>query len=153
MKDKDKLSKIDLTTAFVDHAQLEKKAVAGDLIEFYRGSYRHWAMYAGSGKVVNICAEDKSETKAWIKLQTLKSVCQNNPNKIYQNVRINNQEKFAKNEFNLKPKQNKDALEAAMKMVDKQVKYNFVGENCEYYSTLWKYGKGWSEQVFNHTST
>lgn len=133
--------------SFVSYDEVVGKAKPGDLIEFYRGNYNHWAMYAGDGNVYNICAEDKHKTQALIKLQSLKYVCELDSNPAHQKVRINNLEAEAFSRFMLKPLDKEKPLNAAKAMVNQYQPYSFIGTNCEYYCTLWKYGKGFSAQV------
>jgi hypothetical protein len=54
---------------------VEEFAKPGDLIEFNRGHYNHWAMYSEhKGKVYNVDAEGKNDTKAFVRLRSLKEV-------------------------------------------------------------------------------
>ena len=130
--------------SFVEPETLLPSLKAGDLIEFERGKYRHWAMYYDNGYVINISAEDKSKTKAEITLQKLVEVANSVPSKRL--VRVNNKEKSAiKN--NLKARPVEDSLREAKSMVGTFVPYNFLGTNCEYYCTKWKYGIGLCDQV------
>lgn len=122
------------------------RAEPGDLIEFNRGTFSHWAMYAGNGEVYNICAESKHESQTKIKLQSLKSVCELNHS--YQLVRINNLTRHAQSR-NLTPRSTTDCLKAASVMNGRKVPYNILNTNCEYYCTLWKYGTGFSVQAHN----
>lgn len=79
------------------------------------------------GKVYNICAEDKGETSAEIKLERLSIVCERGPTPKRcesKRARVNN----------------KDGFRGLLPMA-------FTGRNCEYYCTLWKFGKGFTDQV------
>lgn len=103
-------------------------------------------MYAGNGNVYNICAEDMSHTTALIKLQSLKEVCELFSEPQYQVVRINNHTIEAAH-LRLTARSPADCLRAASAMDGQCVPYNFLKENCEYYCTLWRFGRGFSEQV------
>ncbi|CAG2160829.1 unnamed protein product [Oppiella nova] len=60
--------------------------------------------------------------------------------------RVNNQEKKATKE-GVTARPLDDVFRELRAMKDKEVEYQFNINNCEYYCTLWKYGKGWSVQV------
>lgn len=133
--------------------ELLEEAEAGDLIEFCRGAYNHWAMMSEhKGKVYNICAEDKSKKKALIKLEKLRDVCERGPSADRQRARVNNKDGFRgllpmAATGSLKPLPRHESLELANEMLDTYVEYQFKGKNCEYYCTLWKFGKGFTDQV------
>lgn len=140
---------------FVTWDVLVKTARPGDLIEFCRGAYNHWAMMSEyPGKVYNICAESKNETSAEIKLEKLRDVCERGPSPDRRRARVNN-----KNGFrgllpmaftgSLKPLSPNESIELAKEMEGSFVPYNFTGKNCEYYCTLWKFGKRFTDQVID----
>lgn len=43
-------------------SQSGRRPQRGDLIEIFRGSYRHWAVYVGDGSVVHLVVPSKSRT-------------------------------------------------------------------------------------------
>lgn len=117
----------------------------GDLIEFERGKYRHWAMYSDvEGYVINICAEDKNKTQAKITWEKLVDVA--GLNLKYRKVRVNNKIESARRK-GLKARPVDEALESAKILIGSYVPYNFLSKNCEYYCTKWKYGTGFTDQV------
>lgn len=138
---------------FVTWDVLEKTAAPADLIEFCRGEYNHWAMMSEyPGKVYNICAEDKGETSAEIKLERLSIVCERGPTPKRCRARVNNEDGFRgllAMAFTgpLEPLSPEESIELAGKMEGTFVPYEFTGRNCEYYCTLWKFGKGFTDQV------
>lgn len=140
----------------MDCDELLKTAREGDLIEFCRGAYNHWAMYSEHyGKVYNICAESKENTTAEIKLQSLREVCNLGPSKDRRRARVNNKDGFRgllphAMTGSIEPLPVKESIKKAKAMVGTFVEYSFTGKNCEYYCTLWKFGEGFTDQVSNN---
>lgn len=135
-----------LDVPFVTAAELLKIVKPGDLIEFNRGSFMHWAMYSDDkGMIINIPAEGKNVNKVTIKKERLLDVAGNS------GVRVNNQEKVAA-KLGYKKRSGRDALAAAKADLGKTFPYNFSGTNCEYYSTKWLYGHGFSTQINQATA-
>lgn len=135
---------------FVSVAEVQKSAKPGDLIEFDRGHYKHWAMYYGTDKgsniayVINVPAESKDAKEVTITKEKLKDVAGASK------VRVNNQKKVA-DKLGYKARSGKDALAAAVACVGTKYPYNLTGTNCEYYFTRWLYsGNGFSVQVNLH---
>jgi hypothetical protein len=134
-----------LNDPFVEPEELLSSLKPGDLIEFDRGTYRHWAIYSDKNEYVfNVCAEDKNTREAKITLEKLVDVADLDPSQ--RQVRINNKEKSAGRK-GLKARPVEDSLTEAKSLVNTFVPYNFRGTNCEYYCNKWKYGRGFSDQV------
>jgi hypothetical protein len=138
---------------FVHWKELLKVAKPGDLIEFCRGAYNHWAMMSEhEGKIYNICAESKGDTRTLIKLESLREVCLRGPSTDRQRARVNNKDNFRgllpmAATRSLNPLPTEESLQLAREMLDTSVKYKFTEKNCEYYCTLWKFGEGFTDQV------
>lgn len=123
---------------FVKAEVLLKTVQPGDLIEFDKGHYKHWAMYSNrTGFVFNVPAESKEVT---ITMEKLTDVARDD------GVRVNNQERMAR-KMGYKPRPRSEALEAAKSDVRKTFKYDFINCNCECYCTKWFYGEGFCTQV------
>ncbi|CAL8108866.1 unnamed protein product [Orchesella dallaii] len=132
---------------FSDVTAVRANLKPGDIIEFHRGFFSHYALYLGEGKVMNVCAEDKHTTAALITVKELNEVCGNS------RLRIRNHDDVAKKHFGLKAKPTVDIIKAARSYKNQVCPYQFLGRNCEYYSTLWRYGKGFSTQAANPGET
>ncbi len=114
----------------------------GDLIEFNRVYYSHYALYLGNGNVMNVNAESKNEHEVLVSVETLENVCGRSL------VRISNHDYFARYAFELEAKPDDEILAEANRYSNQRVVYDFMFQNCEYYATYWRYGKGFSTQVF-----
>ncbi|NXD03531.1 HRSL1 enzyme, partial [Certhia familiaris] len=123
----------------------------GDLIEFKRRHYQHWAVYVGDGNVIHVTNTGKADdnhlsqsasnetifaSKAQVKKQPLNDVagddywCVNNK---YDHFRI--------------PFPTEEIVRRAEPWVDIEVPYNVLGKNCEHFGTMLRYGQGFSDQV------
>jgi hypothetical protein len=114
----------------------------GDLIEIKRSlmivGYDHWAVYVGDGEVIHLC--DVGDCKATVRLDQLKEVCGESL------CRINNLEEAARKR-RLKPRSVGDILSHAYNMVDKELKYHPIENNCEHFVTSCRFGLRFSEQA------
>lgn len=122
-----------------------KYAQPADLIEFDRGVYKHWAMYLGDGWIINVPAESKNDTEVTISRERLVNVAGNSK------VRVNNQEALA-TKYGYTKRSKTTAIQAATQDIGKTFPYSFMGKNCEFYSTKWLYGNGFSTQVGHYIS-
>lgn len=126
---------------FVKAEVVLKTARPGDLIEFDRSHYKHWAMLSDiPGEVFNVPAESKNDKKVTISQEKLTHVARGD------RVRVNNQERMAW-KLGCKPRPKLEALAAAKSDVGKTFEYNFLSTNCEHYCTNWFYGEGFTAQV------
>lgn len=116
----------------------------GDILEFNRGMYSHYALYIGNGKVMNVNAEDKNDTSALISEKSLEEVCKSSE------VRIRNHDDVAWKYLGRKPKSVDLILSEANRYRNRRLPYEFTFRNCEYYSTYWRFGKGFSTQVLQY---
>lgn len=132
-----------LVTDFVRVRDL--KPLPGDLIEFNRDMYSHWALYVGEGNVIHVRggqadSEVSFTGRANVRMDPLSFVAGGSL------VRINNQESQAA-EKGLGPLPVESLVENARKLVGTQVQYDLFKKNCEHYVTEWRYGIPWSDQV------
>lgn len=121
--------------------QVKRTARDGDMLEFHRGYFSHYALWVGNGEVMNIGGEGKNTTEALISLMKIEDVCKDSM------VRIRNHDDTAWTHFKAKPKPVQEILQNAYLFENKRVPYEFTFRNCEYYSSLWRYGVGFSTQV------
>ncbi|XP_030252939.1 phospholipase A and acyltransferase 3-like [Sparus aurata] len=122
----------------------------GDLIEIFRGTYQHWAVYVGDGFVVHVTSPPDADVrhaasnslmsaptkKAMVRKQKLQEAVGDNK------WRINNilDKKY-------KPRRAHIIVEEALLEVGKMMEYFVLSENCEHFATKLRYGKAESIQV------
>ncbi|KAG2462995.1 phospholipase A and acyltransferase 1-like [Polypterus senegalus] len=120
----------------------------GDLIEIFRPAYQHWALYLGDGYIINVTPVDEGQPasfssaksvfsrKALVCMQLLKDVVGSD------SYRINNKydDKYA-------PLPVYDIISQAQYLIGQEVSYDLLGNNCEHFVTLLRYGEGVSEQA------
>jgi HRAS-like suppressor 3 len=138
-----------------DWTQVCESAKPLDLIEIDRGNYQHWAMYLDSGYIVHVSQVDgRTEGKvAEKRVDTLQRIARSD------RCRVNNLEAHAKAK-GLKVADDEVICASISDVVGdedlqnipeehcKIVPYNVYTKNCEYYATSWKYGRGFSAQVW-----
>uniref|UniRef100_A0A674I4M3 Phospholipase A and acyltransferase 1 n=1 Tax=Terrapene triunguis TaxID=2587831 RepID=A0A674I4M3_9SAUR len=120
----------------------------GDLIEIFRPAYQHWALYLGDGYIVNVApveegaasslasAKSVFSRKALVKMQLLKDVVGSDT------YRINN-----KYDDVYAPLPVEEIIRRSEFLIGQEVSYDLLGNNCEHFVTLLRYGEGVSEQV------
>ncbi|NXU59557.1 HRSL1 enzyme, partial [Turnix velox] len=119
----------------------------GDLIEIFRPAYQHWALYLGDGYIINVTPIDEGRPatfssaksvfsrKARVRMQLLKEVVGNDT------YRINN-----KYDDSYPPLPVEKIIRCAEYFIDQEVSYDVLGNNCEHFVTLLRYGEGVSDQ-------
>ncbi|XP_042676738.1 phospholipase A and acyltransferase 1 isoform X2 [Centrocercus urophasianus] len=120
----------------------------GDLIEIFRPAYQHWALYLGDGYIINVTpveegppatfgsAKSVFSRKAMVRMQLLKEVVGNDT------YRINN-----KYDGTYAPLPLEEIIRRAEYLINQEVSYDLLGNNCEHFVTLLRYGEGVSEQA------
>ncbi|KGL91979.1 Phospholipid-metabolizing enzyme A-C1, partial [Charadrius vociferus] len=115
----------------------------GDLIEIHRPTYQHWALYLGDGYIINVVPPDGVSSaksvftgRAWVRKQLLKEAVGND------RYCINN-----KYDAIYTPLPLKDIIRRAERLIDREVCYDVLTNNCEHFVTMLRYGKPDSEQV------
>ncbi|KAM4732559.1 phospholipase A and acyltransferase 3-like [Anableps anableps] len=126
----------------------DKKPEPGDLIEIYRGTYQHWAVYVGEGFVVHVAPPSEVPgagsssmmsvlaEKAIVKKEELWHVVGTDK------WLINNSldEKY-------KPRLAHVIVREACSMVGQELPYCIFRGNCEHFVNEMRYGKAESRQV------
>uniref|UniRef100_A0A8K9V1H8 LRAT domain-containing protein n=1 Tax=Oncorhynchus mykiss TaxID=8022 RepID=A0A8K9V1H8_ONCMY len=123
----------------------------GDMIEINRGAFKHWALYIGHGKVIQLITPDgpsrvsfcsvssfsgSVSCKGMITIETLKDVASRNTYK------INN---YLDNKY--KPRPTDVIMGEVDKMKGRTIKYDVLGNNCEHFVTFLRYGQSESKQA------
>jgi len=139
--------------SFVEAEDLVRNNLAkpGDLIEFDRGKYQHWAFYEGDGNVIHVPAESKNAKNVTVRRDRLVDVAKRVPGQT--KVRVNNQQREAElmtyrhGEKNCRfDRSVEEQLRDARNMLGQNWDYDFFCHNCEHFATLCKYGDGFSSQ-------
>ncbi|KFV39021.1 Phospholipid-metabolizing enzyme A-C1 [Tyto alba] len=118
----------------------------GDLIEIFRPAYQHWALYLGDGYIINVTPVDEGSPasssaksvlsrKARVRMQLLKDAVGNDT------YCINNK---YDNTYNPLPV--KEIIRRARHLIDQEVPYDLLGNNCEHFVTWLRYGEAVSSQ-------
>uniref|UniRef100_A0A3Q3XRB6 LRAT domain-containing protein n=1 Tax=Mola mola TaxID=94237 RepID=A0A3Q3XRB6_MOLML len=121
-------------------------AKPGDLIQIFRGTYEHWAIYMGGNKVVHLIPSSPYGNLGFLMDSSTAQVrCQN----IWQVVRhddfrINN---LLDDEY--EPRERHLILRDAHRLVGQRLPYCITTHNCEHFVTQLRYGKPESRQVKN----
>ncbi|XP_073434751.1 phospholipase A and acyltransferase 1 isoform X3 [Dendrobates tinctorius] len=120
----------------------------GDLIEIFRPAYQHWALYLGDGYVINVAPMEENTVtsfssaksvfsrKALVKMQLLKDVVGDDTYK------VNN-----KYDDKYTPLPAEEILQRAEILIGQEICYDLLGNNCEHFVTLLRYGEGVSDQL------
>ncbi|KAK7141173.1 hypothetical protein R3I93_015357 [Phoxinus phoxinus] len=126
----------------------DKKPEPGDLIEIFRGTYQHWAIYVGDGFVIHLAPPSEHaqagaysmmsvlDEKATVKKEQLCKVVGNDE------YRINN---LLDKEY--EPRPIHAILRDAYGLLGRELPYSVFTWNCEHFVTELRYGKAQSRQV------
>ncbi|XP_068191638.1 phospholipase A and acyltransferase 3-like [Antennarius striatus] len=126
----------------------DEKPQPGDLIEIFRGSYQHWAVYVGDGFVVHMASPSGAPgggssssksivaEKALVKKEELCSVVGTD------RWRINNSldEKYEPHPAGV-------IVGEACALVGEELPYGVFTGNCEHFANVMRYGRAESRQV------
>lgn len=113
----------------------------GDLIEFSRLGYAHWAVYIGNGSVIHVFLECKGlGNSAEIKEERLLKVCGGDK------CRINNHANEAKKK-GLQALPPEVVVANAKSYVGHETPYGLLSDNCEFFATSCRYGDAFCHQV------
>ncbi|XP_076361140.1 lethal (1) G0469 NlpC/P60 domain-containing protein isoform X2 [Tachypleus tridentatus] len=144
------------------HSRFILELRSGDMIEFQREGYNHWALYAGKEIVFHRASPSKND------LCGLFSQTQNRDTKSHEfgkvmkerlqvvwgdsKARINNSKDSEYLPFN-----QRKIIQRAVKEMNEcsigQSDFNIVSNNCEHFVTYCRYGTGFSEQVQDVATT
>ncbi len=93
--------------------------------------------------MIHVDAEDINASSGWVRRERLTDVA--NRVKDYNTCRVNNLEISAI--LADRTRSVSQILSDARGMIGQRVEYSFIGKNCEYYATKWRYGRGFSGQI------
>ncbi|XP_053289723.1 phospholipase A and acyltransferase 4 isoform X1 [Pleuronectes platessa] len=116
----------------------------GDLIQIFRGSYQHWAVYIGGQMVVHLVPEggqssgplELLSSRAEVKREKLTDVVG------HHHFKVNNlkDEEYDARDPSI-------IVKEACEMVGRVLSYSVVSYNCEHFAADLRYGKAESRQV------
>ncbi|KAH3868346.1 hypothetical protein DPMN_031489 [Dreissena polymorpha] len=120
---------------------------AGDLVEFNRGFYSHWAVYKGSRKVIHLTGIGNEGVNAIS--GSVFTICGQRFNKAV--VRVDDFWEVAGDSKAYKKSSNtrfspQEILKRAMDKIG-EIGYNLLWSNCEHFANFCRYGEEKSEQV------
>ncbi|XP_048884658.1 phospholipase A and acyltransferase 3-like [Brienomyrus brachyistius] len=132
----------------------DEKPKPGDLIEIFRGTYNHWAMYVGDDYIIHLAPPSEEacggaysmmsvlHDKAIVKMDSLCHVVGTSK------FRINNllDDKY-------EPRSVSSILKDARSWVGQELPYCVFRGNCEHFVTELRYGKPESRQVRDAVQT
>uniref|UniRef100_A0A3Q4GFX2 LRAT domain-containing protein n=1 Tax=Neolamprologus brichardi TaxID=32507 RepID=A0A3Q4GFX2_NEOBR len=116
----------------------------GDLIEIFRDSYQHWAVYVGDGSVVHLVVPSKSRThfpqlnssQGAVREETLRAVVGNDQWQINNSL-----------DSTYRPRPADVIVTEARSWVGRTITYHSIRRNCEHFATEQRYGVSASQQV------
>ncbi|XP_066216206.1 phospholipase A and acyltransferase 4-like [Saccopteryx leptura] len=129
----------------------------GDLIEFFRKGYSHWAIYVGDGYVVHLTTPVQNpgagssggsssssssgslhvlNCAGQVKRELLTHVAEGS------SYRVNN-----RLDREYKPRPVNEMIRSAKEMIGEEMRYSLLMGNCEHFVTDLRYGKAESRQV------
>uniref|UniRef100_A0A8D3A1Q4 LRAT domain-containing protein n=1 Tax=Scophthalmus maximus TaxID=52904 RepID=A0A8D3A1Q4_SCOMX len=130
----------------MEQALFDHRAKPGDLIEIFRGSYEHWAIYVGGEEVVHLIPPQEESgasdlikfldsSTAQVRRQKLREVVG------FHRFRINNLR-----DGECEPRERRAIVRDACAMVGRELPYCLATSNCEHFVTELRYGKPKSQQ-------
>ncbi|KAK3583606.1 hypothetical protein CHS0354_039428 [Potamilus streckersoni] len=131
----------------------------GDMIQFPRGLYSHWAVYIGNDEVVHLAGDLNATSKENSNSSYIFSISGVNFDKA--SVKIDNffevagNSKARKNndkDQHAEPSDKETIVERALSKRG-EIGYNVLWNNCEYFASWCRYGNGWSEQTIKFLIT
>uniref|UniRef100_A0A3Q2PEN2 LRAT domain-containing protein n=1 Tax=Fundulus heteroclitus TaxID=8078 RepID=A0A3Q2PEN2_FUNHE len=113
----------------------------GDLIEIFRSTYQHWAVYIGGGYVVHLVVDSRLLP---LSLLCMRIVLKEKLEEVVGNDRwrINNYLDKKR-----KPQQVYAIVKQAIGLIGTRLQYNVATSNCEHFANDLRYGKPTSRQV------
>ncbi|XP_062571776.1 phospholipase A and acyltransferase 3-like [Saccostrea cucullata] len=129
------------------------RAKEGDLLEFPRGWYSHWAVYVGNEEVVHLAGDENDGINGNIKTHHVFTICGKTFNKAivkrenFWEVVLDSKAEINNNkDRKCSPRQAHEIVEEALMKIGK-IGYNVLWNNCEHFAAYCRYGVNWSEQA------
>lgn len=128
--------------------EYDQKPEPGDLIEIFRGSYQHWAIYVGKGYVIHLAPpSEHAQAGAYSMMSVLCDKARVKKEELYEIV--GNDEYCINNLLDEKyePRPVREILRDAHSLLGQELPYCVFSGNCEHFVTELRYGKPQSRQV------
>ncbi|XP_067237423.1 phospholipase A and acyltransferase 3-like [Chanodichthys erythropterus] len=129
-------------------SKYDKKPEPGDLIEIFRGTYQHWAIYVGEGYVIHLAPpSEHAQAGAYSMMSVLCDKATVKKEELYEVV---GNDKYSINNLldeKYEPRPIRDVLRDAHSLLGQERPYCVFSGNCEHFVTELRYGKPQSRQV------
>ncbi|XP_013888988.1 HRAS-like suppressor 3 [Austrofundulus limnaeus] len=126
----------------------DEKPEPGDLIEIFRGSYQHWAIYVGDGFVVHLAPPSEVASAGSSSLMSVlseKAIVKRD--ELWDVVGTDRWEINNILDKEYKPRPVHDIVREACSAIGQELPYCVFRGNCEHFVTELRYGKAKSRQV------
>ncbi|XP_026136583.1 retinoic acid receptor responder 3-like [Carassius auratus] len=126
----------------------QTKPEPGDLIEIFRGTYQHWAVYVGEGYVIHLAPPtEHAQAGAYSMMSVLCDKAKVKKEELYEVV--GNDEYCINNLLDEKyePRPVREILRDAHSLLGQELPYCVFKGNCEHFVNELRYGKPQSRQV------
>ncbi|XP_010868936.2 phospholipase A and acyltransferase 3-like isoform X2 [Esox lucius] len=120
----------------------------GDLIEIFRGTYQHWALYVGEGYIVHLCPPKAAGAGAYSLVSVLCDTAVVTKERLEEIV---GKDRFLVNNLldgEHQPRNIYDILRDARSLLGLEMPYCIMRGNCEHFVTELRYGRAESRQVY-----
>ncbi|KAL3876942.1 hypothetical protein ACJMK2_034721 [Sinanodonta woodiana] len=124
----------------------------GDLVEFPRGLYSHWAVYVGNDEVVHLTGDPNAGSSVNANPSHVFAICgvEFSKAKVKRDKFFNVAGESMARKNNDKdqlvsPCDKRTIVNTALSRIG-DIGYNILWKNCEYFASSCRYGQGWSEQ-------
>ncbi|XP_059372710.1 phospholipase A and acyltransferase 3-like [Carassius carassius] len=126
----------------------QTKPEPGDLIEIFRGTYQHWAIYVGEGYVIHLAPpSEHAQAGAYSMISVLCDKAKVKKEELYEVV---GNDKYCINNLldeKYEPHPVREILRDAHRLLGHELPYCVFKGNCEHFVTELRYGKPHSRQV------
>lgn len=126
----------------------DEKPELGDLIEVFRGTYQHWAVYVGDGFVVHLAPPSEvpgAGSSSMMSVLTEKALVKKE--ELWDMVGTDEWKINNSLDGKYEPRQPHIIAREACKMVGQELPYCVFRGNCEHFVNELRYGKAESRQV------
>lgn len=126
----------------------DEKPEPGDLIEIFRGTYQHWAVYIGDGFVIHLAPPTESARGgAYSMMSVLCDKAVVRKEELWEVVGTDDYHINNLLDAKYKPRRPSAIVADAKSLVGQELPYCVFRGNCEHFATELRYGKAESRQV------
>ncbi|XP_063046295.1 phospholipase A and acyltransferase 3-like [Engraulis encrasicolus] len=125
-----------------------EKPEVGDLIEIFRGTYQHWAVYIGEGYVIHLAPpSERAQAGAYSMMSVLCDKAIVKKEELWDVVGTDKWQVNNLLDKNYQPRPACTIVQEAESMLNQELPYCVFRGNCEHFATELRYGKAESRQV------